>query len=95
MSTSQQPYLPRGLRAQFKTWIVRKEGNLLMTEIPGTFTIEIRLSEKGRHSRYLAMVATTLQKFQETFPLSKLADCKSYVRSQFKEQLTDWEVIEK
>jgi len=95
MSTSQQPEHPRRIQAQFKTWIVRDREAPLVTEIPGTFTIEIRLSERGRQSRYKAMVGTTLQEFKEHYPLSKLRDCKSYVRSQFKEQITDWEVIEK
>ena len=93
-NTSQQPYLPRRIRATFKTWLIRRE-NAMLSEIPGSWTIEIRLSERGRQSRYRAMVGTTLQEFQEDFPMSKLADCKSYVRSQFKEQLTEWEVIEK
>jgi hypothetical protein len=92
-NTSQQPYLPRTIQATFKTWIVRKE-NAILSEIPGSWTIEIRLSERGMQSRYKAMVGTVLQEFQEDFPMSKLADAKSYVRSQFKEQLTEWEVIE-
>lgn len=94
-NTSQQPDHPRRIRAQFKTWIVRDKENPLMPEIPGTYTIEIRLGESGRHSRYKAMIGTILKQFAQDFPLSKLADCKSYVRSHFKEQLTDWEVIEK
>jgi hypothetical protein len=91
----EQPDRPNRIRATFETWIVRKEGDLLMREIPGTFIIEIRLSEKGRRSVFKAMVRTTLQEFAEVFPLSKLVDCKSYVRSHFKKQLTEWEVIEK
>jgi hypothetical protein len=92
MSTSQQPYQPHRIRAQFHTWIISEQMDV---RVEGRFAIEIRMSEVGRRSKYRAFIADTLQPLPKTFGLSKLADCKSYVRSQFKEQLTDWEVIEK
>ena len=65
----------------------------LVREIHGKFTIEIRLSEVGRRSIYRAMVADTLQKFEKTFGLSALPECKSYVESQFKRKLSDWQEV--
>jgi hypothetical protein len=84
---------PQKLRATFETWIVRKD-NALLSEIPGKFEVEIRLlsSGKGRSTnyRYHAMVGTTLNEFAETFPESKLEACQSFVRNQFRKQLTEW-----
>lgn len=89
--TPLQPYRPLRLRATFETWIIHQD--LLAREIPGKFEIEIRMSETGRRSVFKAMVVPTLQQFEKGFPLSKLADCKSYVSSQFKKQLTEWEEV--
>jgi hypothetical protein len=79
------------LSATFKTWIVRKDGNAtFMSDIPGTFEIEIRLVERGRSSKYAAMLAGTLQEFAVDFRRNQLEECKRYVRAQFKEQVTEW-----
>ncbi len=96
--TTQQPYRPTRLRATFETWIVPedKERNplALAKEIPGSFEIEIRLSEFGRRSVYRPFVMPTLQRMRlEPFALSKLPECKSYVESQFKRKLSDWKEV--
>ena len=92
-----QPYRPYRLRAEFETWVITYEHPsnpvFLAREIPGKFTIEIRLSELGRRSIYRAMVADTLQKFEKTFSLSALPECKNYVESQFKRKLSDWQEV--
>ena len=88
-----QPYRPYRLRAEFETWVMPSNPVFLAREIPGKFTIEIRLSELGRRSIYRAMVADTLQKFEKTFSLSALPECKSYVESQFKRKLSDWQEV--
>jgi hypothetical protein len=106
-ATSQQPDHPRRLRAQFKGWRVeekpRRSGEPakyslskpLADEIIGPFTLDIVMDAVDHASRYRVYVIPTHQRLRKTFGLSKLQDAKSYVRSQFKEQLTDWEVIEK
>jgi hypothetical protein len=84
---------PIKLRATFGTWIVRKN-NALLSEIPGSFEVEIRLVPFGKGRtvsyRYHAYVGTMLNEFSETFAESKLKDCQSYVRAQFKRQITEW-----
>ena len=97
---TEQPYRPTRFRATFETWVLpgapktlTEDDTRLAKEIPGKFTIEIRLSELGRRSIYRAMVADTLQKFEKTFSLSALPECKSYVESQFKRKLSDWQEV--
>jgi hypothetical protein len=86
---------PFRLRATFETWIVRKP-NAMLSEIPGSFDLEIRLlpfgKGRGVSYRYHVHVGTALNEFSETFAESKLEDCQNYIRAQFKKQLTDWEV---
>ena len=79
------------LTATFQTWLVKKDANtVIMSEIPGTFEIEIRRVERGRSSRYAAMVGNTLQEFAVDFRQNQLKECKQYVAAQFKKQLTEW-----
>ena len=80
---TEQPYRPTRIRATFETWRA-------MMPIHGTFTIEIRLTEQGHRSIYRAFVMPNLQKFERTFNLSSLPECKSYVESQFQRKLSDW-----
>ncbi len=79
------------LRATFETWVVNKDG-ALAREIPGQFEVEIRLlpNGKGAAAKFRYRATCGGNPFGETFAESKLADCQSYVRSQFKKQLTDW-----
>ena len=79
------------LTATFQTWLVKKDANATFTrEIPGTFEIEIRRVERGRSSRYAAMLGNTLQEFAVDFRQNQLKECKQYVAAQFKKQLTEW-----
>ena len=82
--------------ATFETWIVKKD-NALLSEIPGRFTVEIRLVSSGSGRkvgyRYHAHIGTVLNQFAETFAESKLGDCKAYIRDQFKRQVSDWEAV--
>lgn len=74
---------------------------MLKRTIPGKFVIEIRMGEAGRRTIFQAMVAGTLQntdchvylKFGKQFAQSALDECKDFVRTSFREQLTDWEEI--
>lgn len=104
-----RPYRPQRLRATFETWLLRDEpkpipitsderrfatsSEPLVSEIPGIFKIEIRLSEQGRRSVYKAVVGETLQPFAKVFAESDLEGCKEFVKAQFKRQVTDWEEI--
>ena len=63
----------------------------LAKQIPGIFQLEIRTRELGRRTVYQAMVGQTLQPFDRVFALSALDECKRFVASQFKKQVTDWE----
>lgn len=84
----------RRLTATFQTWIVKKDSNATFArEIPGTFEIEIRLVERGRSSRYAAMMGTTLQEFAVDFRQNQLEECKQYVKAQFKTQVSEWREI--
>lgn len=89
------PYRPTRLRATFEDWIVNEDavGPMLKRTIPGKFVIEIRMGEAGRRTIFQAMVAGTLQKFGKQFAQSALDECKDFVRTSFREQLTDWEEI--
>ena len=102
------PEQPRRIRAQFAGWIVQEKppkrnappdkfpmSEPLVREIAGPFTIEIVLDAVGYQSRYRALVIPTQQRMRKTFGLFQLKNCKEYVSSQFKKQLTEWEVIEK
>ena len=90
------PYRPERLAATFEDWIVRKN-NALLTELSGTFTVEIRLLPVGKGRRvkyrYHAHVGTAANTFPETFAESKFEGCKAYVESQFKRKVKDWEEI--
>ena len=95
-SSPLSPYRPTRLRATFEDWIVNEDAGgpmLKRTTIPGKFVIEIRMGEAGRRTIFQAMVAGTLQKFGKQFAQSALDECKCFVRTSFREQLTDWEEI--
>lgn len=94
-SSPLSPYRPTRLRATFEDWIVNEDagGPMLKRTIPGKFVIEIRMGEAGRRTIFQAMVAGTLQKFGKQFAQSALDECKYFVRTLFREQLTDWEEI--
>lgn len=94
-SSPLSPYRPTRLRATFEDWIVNEDagGPMLKRTIPGKFVIEIRMGEAGRRTIFQAMVAGTLQKFGKQFAQSALDECKDFVRTSFREQLTDWEEI--
>ncbi len=98
----QQPYRPYRLRATFETWVLNRfkkqddilqNANKLATEVPGQFVVEIRLGDEGRKSVYKPVLAGTLQGFNRTFSMSALPECKSFVSSHFKKQLTEWEEV--
>ncbi len=78
-------------RATFETWLIAHDEMTLVRQIPGRYTIEIRLKESGGRSIYRAYVLPTLQPLQKTFGLSQLRECKVYVESQFKKKISDWE----
>lgn len=94
-SSPLSPCRPTRLRATFEDWIVNEDagGPMLKRTIPGKFVIEIRMGEAGRRTIFQAMVAGTLQKFRKQFAQSALDECKDFVRTSFREQLTDWEEI--
>ena len=82
------------LTATFQTWIVKKDRNAtFMREIPGTFEIEIRLVDRGRNSKYVPMLGSTLQEFAVDFRQNQLEECKQYVTAQFKKQVAEWRAV--
>jgi hypothetical protein len=85
---------PTALRCKFETWKVRKPGNLLMRELPGTFEVEIRPQYTGKKFRLQAVLLPSFQQIGlETFPESKLKECMEYVQNQFKTMLGEWEEV--
>lgn len=81
----------QAMRCTFETWLVRKEA--ILSEIPGTFTVEIRSVPEGKRYRLKALVIPTLQQFPQSFPESKLTEAMEYVNFQFKVQVGEWEEI--
>lgn len=103
------PYLPSRIRATFYGWLIlddpRKEGPYadtrfaatsepLVREINAEFEIEIQLEDRGRFGRYVPRLAQTKHQLgTKTFAQSKLDECKGFIRSQFKRQVTEWEEV--
>jgi hypothetical protein len=82
------------LCAQFETWIVKKPG-AIVSELPGKFSIEIRLLPigKGGAYRYHIFAGTAASQFAGTFAESKLEDAKNFVEAQFKRRISQWEEL--
>jgi hypothetical protein len=82
------------VRCTFETWIVRK-ADAILSEIPGTFTVEIRCVPYGKTYRLRAFIVPTLQPLLEIFPESGgiIQECMDYVKHQFKVQVGGWEEI--